>query len=121
MGAIGGLLILLIVILLIVSLWKIFTKAGKPGWASIVPIYNSWVLAEIGGKPGWWGLLMLIPYVNIVIAFYLYYLLAKSFGKGAGYAIGMILLPFIFLPMLAFGDDKYQGPPVDNIIGELEE
>ena len=113
--------VLLLVILIIASLWKIFEKAGVEGWKAIIPFYNSWVLAEIVGKPGWFGLLTLIPYVGIVIAFYLYYLLAKSFNKGVLFAIGMIFLSFIFLPILGFGDAKYQGPPEDDVMKSIEQ
>ena len=120
-AAIGIIIVLAIVILLLVSMWKIFEKAGRKGWEGIIPIYNLWVMAEIVGKPGWWGLLALIPYVGIIISIYLYYLLAKSFGKGAGYTIGMIFLGIIFFPMLAFGDAKYQGPPKDDVMESLSE
>lgn len=94
-------------VLMIVSMWKIYAKAGKPGWASLIPFYNMWVLAEICGKPGWWGLLCLIPYAGIVFLILLYIDLAKRFGKGAGYAVGLILLGIVFFPMLAFGDARY--------------
>ncbi|HSW66231.1 MAG TPA: DUF5684 domain-containing protein [Bacillota bacterium] len=93
----------------IAGMWKVFVKAGKPGWASIVPIYNTLVLLEIAGKPWWWLLLMLIPIVNIVVAIMVYNELSKAFGKGTGTTVGMLLLPFIFLPMLGFGDAKYHG------------
>ena len=111
-GAIGVLLWLAIVIFYIATLWKIFTKAGKPGWASIIPIYNTWVLCEIGGKPGWWFLLMMIPFLGII--FYIIVLIgvAENFGKGAGFAIGMLLLSFIFFPILAFGSAQYRGPAI---------
>ncbi len=98
-----------IIILFIASIWKIFTKAGKPGWAAIIPIYNIIVLLEIVGKPAWWVVLMLIPIVNIVVAIIVTHQLSKSFGQGVGFTIGLILLSFIFYPLLAFGDFKYQG------------
>lgn len=98
------------IVLIIASLWKIFTKAGKPGWAAIIPIYNVIVLLEIVGRPIWWIVLMLIPCVSAIVAIILAVDLAKSFGKGVGFAIGMIFLGFIFYPILAFGDAKYQGP-----------
>lgn len=99
-----------IIILVIASMWTIFSKAGKPGWAAIVPIYNLIVLLEIVGKPWWWLLLMLIPIVNIVIVIIVYHNLSLSFGKGGGFTVGLILLSFIFLPILAFGDAKYIVP-----------
>ena len=94
---------------MIASMWTIFSKAGKPGWASIVPIYNLIVLLEIVGKPWWWLFLMLIPIVNIVILIIVYHNLSLSFGKGGGFTVGLILLGIIFLPILAFGDAKYVG------------
>jgi len=106
---IGSILYLAIVILMIASLWVIFTKAGKPGWACLIPIYNILVLLQIVKKPWWWLLLMLIPIVNFVIIIIVLYLLAKVFGKGAGFFVGLLLLPFIFMPLLAFGDAKYSG------------
>jgi len=99
-----------VVIFLIASVWTVFTKAGKPGWAAIIPIYNLIVLLEIVGKPWWWILLMLIPVVNIVILILVYHNLSLSFGEGVGFTIGLILLGFIFLPILAFGNSKYIGP-----------
>ncbi len=101
---------LIVVILLIASMWKIYTKAGKPGWAAIVPIYNYVVLLDIVGKPVWWIVLLFIPLVNFIVAIMVINLLSKSFGKGVGFTIGMIFLPFIFIPMLAFGDAQYVGP-----------
>ncbi|MFM7627969.1 MAG: DUF5684 domain-containing protein [Algoriphagus sp.] len=108
---IGLLIIYFAVIgLLIASMWGVFTKAGKPGWASLIPIYNLIILLEIVGKPWWWLLLMVIPVINIIFSVWIYNLLSKSFGKSEGFTVGLILLSFIFMPILAFGDAKYQGP-----------
>src|SRR5207249_11238220 len=101
---------LLIALLLIVAMWKVFTKAGQPGWASIIPIYNLYIWCKIVGRPGWWIILMLIPFVNIIISIILLIDLAKSFGKGVGFGIGLILLAVIFFPILGFGSAQYQGP-----------
>jgi hypothetical protein len=101
---------LVILVLCIIGLWKVFTKANKPGWASIIPIYNVLVLLEIVGKPWWWLILLIIPGVNIVFAIWMLNLLSKSFGKEVGFTIGLIFLSFIFLPILGFGESKYQGP-----------
>lgn len=87
-----------------------FTKAGQPGWAFLIPIYDIIVMLQIVGKPLWWIVLFLIPGVNFVMAIILVFLLAKSFGKGPGFALGLIFLGIIFLPILAFGDARYQGP-----------
>jgi len=122
-GVIAGMLMTffmvfaLIGLFLIICQWKIYTKAGRPGWAVIVPIYNLIVLLDIVGKPSWWVILMFIPFVNFFIAIILVIELSKSFGKGGGFAIGLLLLPIIFLPILAFGDSVYLGPggvkPID--------
>jgi hypothetical protein len=109
-GTIIGVVYLAFIVLLIASMWKIFTKAGQPGWAAIIPIYNLYILLKIIGRPGWWIILMLIPFVNFVIAIIIAIDLAKSFGKGVGFAFGIILLGIVFLPILAFGDARYQGP-----------
>ncbi len=103
-----------IIVLLIAAQWKIYTKANKPGWACIIPIYNIIVLLEIIGKPWWWLLLMLIPGVNIIFAIWMANLLSKSFGKNEGFTVGLILLPFIFYPILGFGDASYVGPAGEN-------
>lgn len=99
--------LLAIVVFMIACQWKIYSKAGKPGWACLVPIYNIVVLLEIVKKPIWWLILMLIPIVNIVIAIIILVELAKAFGKDAGFAIGLLLLPIVFYPMLAFGSAQY--------------
>jgi hypothetical protein len=101
---------LVIVVIMLASMWKLFAKAGQPGWAAIVPIYNTLVLLRIAGRPWWWLLLMLIPLVNIVIAIIVYIDLAKSFGKGVGFALGLLFLSVIFFPILAFGSARYLGP-----------
>jgi len=97
-----------LVVLMIGSIWKVFTKAGKPGWACIVPIYNVIVLLEIAGKPLWWIILMIIPLVNIVIAILLAIEVAKKFGQSSGFGLGLAFLPFIFYPVLGYGSARYQ-------------
>lgn len=98
------------IVLMIAAMWKVFTKAGQPGWASIIPIYNLYIWCKIVGRPWWWILLMLIPLVNFILAIILCIDLAKSFGKGAGFGIGIALLGVIFLPILGFGSAQYEGP-----------
>ena len=97
------------IILMIAAMWKIFSKAGQPGWASIIPIFNTYVMCKIAGRPGWWLLLLFIPFVNLIIWIILCIDIAKAFGKGAGFGIGLLLLPFIFFPVLGFGSAQYQG------------
>ncbi len=99
-----------ILIFMIVANWKIYTKAEQKGWACLIPFYNFYVLLKIVGKPGWWLLLMFIPIVNFIIAIWVTNLLSISFGKGVGFTLGLIFLPFIFYPILGFGDAEYRGP-----------
>ena len=102
-----AILVLVIAVIMIVANWKIYTKAGKPGWASIVPFYNMYVMYEIAGMNGWMFLLTFVPIANIIIQIMLYLNLAKKFGKSTGFAIGLILLNPIFLLLLAFGNAEY--------------
>ena len=102
---------LLIALLMIISMWVIYSKAGKPGWAAIIPIYNIIVLLQIVGKPWWWLLLMMfVPLGNIIWGIWTLNLLSKSFGKGVGFTLGLLFLSIIFFPVLAFGGAKYEGP-----------
>jgi hypothetical protein len=96
-------------VLMIASLWKVFTKAGEPGWAALIPFYNFYVMLRIGNNPGWYLLLMFVPLANLYAFAKMYSGLAKAFGKGIGWAIGLWILSFIFFPLLAFGDYRYQG------------
>jgi len=107
---------LAVTILMIAACWKIFTKAGQPGWAAIIPIYNWYILCKIVGRPGWWVILLLIPFINFIIGIILCIDLAKSFGKGVGFAIGLILLGIIFFPILGFGSAQYQGPSAGGLM-----
>lgn len=109
-AAIVGIIYLAILVLTVASMWKLFVKANEPGWAAIVPIYNIITLLKITGKPIWWIVLFFVPLVNFVALILIWISFAKSFGKGTGFAIGMLLLPFVFFPMLAFSDSTYQGP-----------
>lgn len=100
---------LALIILIIIAVWKIFTKAGKPGWASIIPIYNLVVLMQLIGRPGWWVILYLIPLVNIIIAVVNAFDLAKVFGRGTLFAIfGLILFQPIGYMILGFGKSTYK-------------
>ena len=110
-GPLTWLLICAVTIFLVAVMWKVFTKAGQPGWASLIPIYNTYIMIKMAGKPGWWLLLLLIPIVNLVIAIMIVLAIAERFGKGVGFGIGLLLLGIIFWPILAFGDAQYQGAP----------
>ncbi len=99
-----------IIVFSIVCMWKIFTKAGEAGWKTLIPFYNMYTEFKIAWGNGWLFLLMLIPVVNFVIAIIFEVKLAQAFGKGGGFAVGLIFLPIIFLPILAFGSAQYIGP-----------
>ena len=128
-GAVAGLALfsgffliiwLAVAIFMIVTMWKLFVKAGEPGWKSIIPVYSFWTLCEIARRPGWWSLVVLlsfIPFVNFVawIAVLIVQILvsievAKAFGKEPVWALLLILLPIVGYPMLAFGSAKYTKP-----------
>lgn len=109
LGTGGTLAVLAVIIVMIAAVWKVFTKAGQPGWAVFIPIYNAIVWLRVCGKPGWWIILLIIPLVNIIISLLASLGMAKNFGKGTGFGIGLWLLGPIFLLILAFGDSKYQG------------
>ncbi len=93
-------------ILMLVCMWIIFKKCGQPGWASVIPVYNLVALCRCGGLSGWWTLGVFVPLLNLFAWFYIMLRLAQRFGKGAGFAVGLFLLGFIFLPILAFGKSQ---------------
>lgn len=99
-------------VFVLVCMWIVFRKAGKPGWAAIVPFYNLYVLFDITWGSGMRFLLLLIPIYNIILSIQTQVRLAKAFGKSGGFAAGLVFLPYIFIPLLAFGKETYQGVPV---------
>lgn len=132
MGKIGVVEILIMMLLItlpfciviIASTWKLYTKANKPGWAALVPVYSTLVLLEIIRKPWWWLLLMLVPVVNIVFYIWSINLFVKSYGKDEGYTVGVLLLPYVFYPILAFNKHTqyiYNKTNEFNDIGNREE
>lgn len=102
---------LILIVLTIAGMWKVFEKAGEPGWAAIIPIYNIIILLKIAGKPMWWIILFLIPLVNFIAIIMVSIAVAERFGKGAGFGLGLAFLPFIFYPLLGFGDGRYSAAP----------
>ncbi|MGH7132474.1 MAG: DUF5684 domain-containing protein [Phycisphaerales bacterium] len=106
------LVFLAIAVLVIAGIWKVFEKAGQPGWAAIIPFYNTYVMCKIAGKPWWWLLLCMIPYAGVVFFCIVCVGIAKAFGKDVGFGIGLGLLGVVFFPILGFGKDQYQGPPL---------
>lgn len=104
-GCVVGILFLFLIPALI--FWKVFEKAGQPGWAAIVPIYNLYVLTQIARREILWFILLLIPGVGIVAFILVSIDIARKFGQSQGFGVGMGLLPFIFYPMLGFGSAQY--------------
>jgi hypothetical protein len=102
-----GLLYVAVIVLFIAASWRILSKGGKPGWASLIPIYNLVALLQVSGRSGWWILGMFVPFLNFFVAIRLPFDLAKSFGRGIGFGFGLLFLGFIFWPLLAFGDSTH--------------
>jgi hypothetical protein len=104
---------LAMIAVLIAGLWKLFEKAGQPGWAAIVPIYNAYILLKIAGRPAWWLILFFIPIVSIIIAIIIAIDVAKAFGQSAAFGFFLnFLLGGIGYLILGFGNYRYVGPPV---------
>jgi hypothetical protein len=106
---------LVLALIIVIAQWKVFTKAGQPGWACLIPVYNCYIMTKIAGKPWWWILMFLIPFVNLVYAIWLTNMISKSFGKDEAFTVGLLLLGIVFWPILGFGDSKYQGPFGDPV------
>ncbi len=110
-SAIGTVLYLIIAVVAIVALWKIFVKAGEPGWASIIPLYNTYTLVKIAGLNPLLFLLLLVPVVNVVFAIYVMIKLGAAFGKSTGWSVVfLVILSFIGMLMLGFGKETYTKP-----------
>jgi hypothetical protein len=107
-NALLTLIYLLVVVLWIAGMWTTFAKAGEPGWAAIIPIYNIIVLLKIAGRPIWWIVLLLIPIVDLIVAIVVGIDVARGFSRGAGFGVGLAFLGFIFYPILGFGDAQYE-------------
>lgn len=101
---------LIVSVFMLVCMWAVFTKAGEEGWKAIIPFYNLYVLTQIATGNGILFLIMLIPGVGWIFNLYVMWRLGMSFGKSAGFNVGLLLLPIVFLPMLAFGSAQYYGP-----------
>lgn len=98
-----------VTVYMLVAIWRIFSKAGRPGWGAVVPVYNTYLMLRITGKPGWWVFLYLVPVMNLVISAIVLTALARSFGKDTRFALGLIFLPIAYTSILAFGDAEYIG------------
>ena len=110
MSPVAWIIYIAIILLELVALWKIYTKAGQPGWAAIIPIYNIIVFLKII-KMDWWHILIMIfvPFAALVYSIIFDFKLAKVFGKGVGYGFLLLFFTPIMYPVLAFGDAKYEG------------
>jgi hypothetical protein len=112
------LFVFVLLLIVLAGMWKVYTKAGEPGWAVLVPIYNTYVLARIGDKPGWMGIVAclagFIPIVGHIVGLVLFLIIsigvARTFGKGAWFGVGLCFLSFIFYPVLGFGSSEATGP-----------
>ena len=93
----------------VVGTWRLYTKAGQPGWMAFIPILNALGLLKMAGKPVWWIVPMFIPVIHFIPWFFIAQGLSKSFGKGALFGLGLCVLPFVFAPMLGFSDARYLG------------
>lgn len=110
----GGTLLLVwlaLVLVVLAGTWKTFEKAGQPGWGAIVPIYNLYLMLQIGDNEWWWLLVLFVPIVNIYASYKIVAGVAKAFGQGLGFALGLWFLGIVFWPILGFGDYSYQGAP----------
>lgn len=108
-GGILGLIVpLALTLMVFAGVWKTFEKAGEPGWAAIIPIYNIYVLIKISGNDYWWLILVFIPVINLLAAAKISIDVADKFNKGIGYGLGLTFLSFVFYPLLGFGDAQYQ-------------
>ena len=99
-----------VAVLMFAGYWRMLSKAGRPGWAAIVPYYGTVKLLEISGRSGWWVLVMMVPLLGLFPAIRLPFELAQVFGRGIGFGFGLLFLSFIFAPFLGFGDAEYVGP-----------
>ena len=108
-GAVVMLMILAISVVVIAGMWKTLAKAGLPGWGLFIPIYNIYLFCRLAGRPGWWTILCFIPIVSLIVWIIMTIDVAKNFGKGAGFALGLIFLGFVFYPILGFGRSAYMG------------
>ncbi len=116
MDNVGGVIVILfmvaIFLFLIVGMWKVFEKAGQPGWGIFVPIYSAYLMVKIANRPGIWLLFLFIPVVNFVVGIIMMVDIAKNFGKSSMYALGLLLFGFIFFPMLGYSDAQWN--PIEH-------
>ncbi len=102
----------IVMVVMIAAQWKVFTKAGKPGWAALVPFYNLYIMVKIAGMSAWWMLAFFVPFVNLIAIILITHKISQVFGHGVGFTLGLIFLPVIFWPILGFGSSSYQPAQV---------
>jgi len=100
-----------VIVTVVAGMWRVFTKAGQPGWGVLVPIYNLFLMCKIAQRPAWWVILFFVPVVNLIVAVVMSIDIAKHFGKGTGFGVGLAFLGFIFYPVLGFSGAQYGGSP----------
>jgi len=108
-GGIELFAVLTLTVVIFAGLWKVFQKAGGPGWAAIIPIYNLYVLVKVSGNTWWWFLMFFIPILNFFATLKVSINVAGKFNRGLLFGLGLMFLSFIFYPVLGFGDYQYQG------------
>jgi hypothetical protein len=107
-----SLIYLACLVIVLAGCWKMLIKAGRPGWGILIPIYNTYLMIKVAGHPGWWLILLFIPLVNFIVAIVIVADIARNFGKGIGFTLGMIFLGVIFYPILGFGSAQYRSVAV---------
>jgi len=111
-----GMILLAGYVVVLIGMWKVFTKAGQPGWAVLIPFYNIIVLLRVAGLPWYWVFAVFLPIIPIlgvlaymVLAVMCLHRISTRFGQGVGFTIGLTLLSPIFFLILGFGSSKYVG------------
>lgn len=100
---------IILALILIASTWRIFMKAGIPGWCAVIPLYNNYKLCYLAMGHGLLFVLFFIPIVNVLFSFIMYTFLARAYGKGFLFGMGLVFFPFIAFPILGFGRSRYLG------------
>lgn len=106
-GMIAMLVWLAVILTVIAGMWRVFSKAGQPGWGVLIPFYNVFLMCKIAQRPAWWLILLFVPVVNLIIGVIMSIDIAKHFGKGTGFGMGLAFLGFIFYPILGFSGARY--------------
>ena len=91
------------------GIWRVYAKAGLPGWGGLIPVYNLVLWMRLGGKPGWWAIWLFVPFLNLVIYTIVTFEVAKNFGKGVAYTLGLLLVPPVFYATLGLGSAQYNA------------